>query len=234
MSQTIFWNLIDETAIRGEEKDFLSPEELAVANTMRFPKRRQEWLMGRWAAKRLLGCVWCCEARDLIIQNEPEGAPYAVFAKGGLVEGCLTISHSAKNALCGYTRNQGLAVGVDLEQIEPRSPEFIKDYFTDQEVAQIKQCPPDIQPLASTLIWSAKESALKALRKGLRLDTRSVEVGLGDLMGVGVSSSWQPITIDAKGWTWRSWFRADQVVAYTMAATGAVDPMEFISIEQLE
>jgi 4'-phosphopantetheinyl transferase superfamily protein len=64
----------------------------------------------------------------------------------------------------------------DLEIIEPRSDAFAADYFTAEEQALVAQaCAPDRLRLLA-LIWSGKESALKALREGLRLDTRCVIV----------------------------------------------------------
>src|SRR5205085_4337109 len=53
---------------------------------------------------------------------------------------------------------------------------FIADYFTAEEQALIARAPVCDQDFFANLLWSSKESALKALRQGLRLDTRSVFV----------------------------------------------------------
>jgi len=53
--------------------------------------------------------------------------------------------------------------------------------------------------LAATLIWSAKESALKALRTGLRADTRSVVVEVDVPRGeLSVTSA----DAEMRGWWW--------------------------------
>ena len=70
-----------------------------------------------------------------------------------------------------------MRLGADLEVIEPRADSFVEDYFTPGEQQRVPSLPLSQQAWAVTLIWSAKEAALKALGKGLRLDTRSVEVG---------------------------------------------------------
>jgi len=49
------------------------------------------------------------------------------------------------------------------------------DYFTVSETKYICDRTAELH-LYATLMWSAKEAMLKALGKGLRLDTRQVEV----------------------------------------------------------
>jgi 4'-phosphopantetheinyl transferase len=71
-------------------------------------------------------------------------------------------------------------LGCDLEMVEPRTDAFVADYFTANEQALVEQEPVEERPLLITLLWSAKESALKALHQGLRLDTRSMDVSLID------------------------------------------------------
>ena len=74
------------------------------------------------------------------------------------------------------SRRSGAELGCDLEIVEPRSDAFIADYFTAEEQALIERTSAADRSLLLALLWSAKESALKALRAGLRLDTRSVIV----------------------------------------------------------
>ena len=68
------------------------------------------------------------------------------------------------------------SIGCDLEQIEPHTQSFVEDYFTPEEQQLITTTTPSVRPLAIALLWSAKESALKAMHVGLRADTRSVVV----------------------------------------------------------
>jgi 4'-phosphopantetheinyl transferase len=69
-------------------------------------------------------------------------------------------------------------MGCDLELVEPRSDAFIADYFASGEQSLVARVPEAARHKLLALLWSAKESALKALRTGLRLDTRSVIVSL--------------------------------------------------------
>jgi len=67
-------------------------------------------------------------------------------------------------------------MGCDLEMVEPRSDEFVADYFALEEQALVARASASDRDRLLALLWSAKESALKALRAGLRLDTRCVVV----------------------------------------------------------
>jgi 4'-phosphopantetheinyl transferase len=67
-------------------------------------------------------------------------------------------------------------MGCDLEMVEPRSDAFVVDYFALEEQALIAHASAADRPRLLALLWSGKESALKALHEGLRLDTRSVIV----------------------------------------------------------
>ncbi len=187
----IYWLVSSEKP--PEPSDFLSPREHYVLAEKRFPKRRTEWLNGRWAAKCLL-CASHLRLRavpfkQIEIENTIEGIPYAVL-NGQMLEGSLSLSHRDQVAFCAVTFEPLLYVGADIERIEPRSAEFIADYFTASEAGFICSNPLESHFLAS-LMWSAKEAMLKALGKGLRLDTRQVEVT--EVSGSG--AGWSPLGV---------------------------------------
>ena len=109
----------------------------------------------------------------------------------------ISLSHSSGRAVCAVALS-GAALGCDLEEIAPRSDAFVADYFTSEEQSMVAGSSPAGRPLVSTLIWSAKESALKALQAGLRLDTRSLIVSVDDSSG-----AWHPLQV-RKGMTGKS------------------------------
>ena len=161
------------------EHHWLNAEETLVMEGLRFAKRRSDWLLGRWTAKRAVASCLNLPTddralADVEIRSAPSGVPEVFFPDQS--EGPrISISHRAGTAMCAIAVH-GTRIGCDLEMIEPRSDSFIADYFTATEQAQVQQAPEQDRPLLSTLIWSAKESALKALQEGLRLDTYCVEV----------------------------------------------------------
>lgn len=172
---------------------------------MTYTKRYEEARLSRWTAHRAvaltIGMGETTEALSrIVISNAPDGSPRA-RAPG---EADLSISSTDRAgwAVTAVARDPE-PIGCDLEIVEPRSTAFVRDYFTEREQRFIVQrsAPPE---LLANLIWSAKESALKVLRTGLRWDTRRVDVHLGS----GEEEGWRQLTatIDSgqvlPGW-WR-------------------------------
>lgn len=162
-------------------EEWLSDGERKHFADLSSPKRRNDWRLGRWTAKRLVTSFLGTPASvshlaELEIRPASDGAP-EVFLGGMAVPVSLSISHSNNTSLCAVGRSP-LTVGCDIESVVPRDPVFVQDYFTAEEIELLRQAPQARQDALITLIWSAKESALKVLREGLRLDTRSVVVSI--------------------------------------------------------
>lgn len=180
MSDTIYWTLVDSSQASLEDPEgFLSSSELLKFRTFRFAKRRQEWLLGRWTAKFLIKSLPAYQGyapTEIEILTSAEGAPYFQLPGGGAAPNVLSISHCDRYAICAVSSGTEINIGIDMEKIEARSQTFIKDYFTPQEIGWVNSQPYESRDMISTLIWSTKESMLKALRVGLRWDTRQVEI----------------------------------------------------------
>jgi len=116
----------------------------------------------------------------------------------------------------------GFAPGCDLELVQPHDDIFIQDYFTDGERAAVAQVPPEERPLHATLIWCAKESALKCLREGLRRDTRSVVVALSE----DRHPVWNSFTVTCRetSCVFRGWWRRSGDYMLTIAADVPIQP----------
>ena len=69
------------------------------------------------------------------------------------------------------------SLGCDLELIEPREGNFLDSFFTVEEMTAVRALRErDLAAgdILTTAIWSGKEAVLKALREGLRIDTRRI------------------------------------------------------------
>ncbi|HMN61009.1 MAG TPA: 4'-phosphopantetheinyl transferase superfamily protein [Anaerolinea sp.] len=185
MTGPIFWTFVTGEPpagnwLTGEGQDFLSPAEQDLLGGLRFERRRSEWLLGRWAAKHLVRDtspeVSGLPFSAFSVLNEEGGAPYAVDEYGKLIPGCLSISHRAGAATCAWTNSPDIRIGIDVEWVERRDPSFLGDYFTESEQAFATALPETTRDVWITLAWSVKESVLKALRTGLRIDTRKIQV----------------------------------------------------------
>jgi 4'-phosphopantetheinyl transferase len=175
------------------DDEWLSTAEQARLAGLRIPKRRADWRLGRWTAKlAVAACLeWSADPSTLakieIIPAEG-GAPEA-FIAGRPAPVSISISHRDGRAVCAVAPAESI-VGCDLELIEERSPAFVSDYFTAAEQKIVGDCPDADRARLIALLWSAKESTLKTLRTGLRLDTREISV---DVHG------WPP-DVDADSW----------------------------------
>lgn len=173
------------TVLAGDEVpagvEWLSSGEQEVLRGLRLPKRRGDWLLGRWTAKRVVleylrergeGAVPAVDGISILAASD--GAPEVVLAGGAIPVG-VSIAHSGGRALA-VVGPRGAVFGADLETIEARSAAFIEDFFTTAERAWVESLGESDRAWGACLIWSAKEAVLKALRVGLREDTRAVEI----------------------------------------------------------
>ena len=210
---------------------WLTVSEAAYAADLRFAKRRTEYLLRRLAAKHAVAAAVGLptdagggrEAATLArveVRNHPTGAPYVLLdgAPCGLE---VSISDRAGWAVCLVSRDAD-AVGCDLELVEPRSPEFVRDFLTEVEQDYVAAQPDgDARDAAANLLWSAKESALKVLRTGLRRDTRSVVVSIHD----GQTHGWTAMTVrTVEGTTLPGWWRREGLFLLTVAAPAPILP----------
>ena len=159
--------------------DWLCANESLRLRDMRFAKRRADWRLGRWTAKCAVAAYLGRSIESgflsaIEIRQSLSGAPQVVLGDDSRVAS-ISLSHRTGIAMCAIG-SPGIALGCDLETIEPRSDAFLADYFTPEEQTLVcRAAVPDRAALVA-LLWSAKESALKALHQGLRLDTRSLTV----------------------------------------------------------
>jgi phosphopantetheinyl transferase len=149
-------------------------------------------------------------ASAIEIASEPGGRPYARlapevgrlagFAAGERLPVAVSISHAEGHALCAAAAlgaDGPRALGADLGLAEPRSLGFVETFFTAGEQRFVGEGPPEERALRANLVWCAKEAVLKALGRGLTVDTRELscvpEPGLAD------PAEW-PVGTAENGW----------------------------------
>ena len=187
-----------------EDQRWLSGWERLHVERLRIPKRRSDWLLGRWTAKRALAeTLGWISVPDTLSRIEVwpavSGAPQP-FVDGVPVALAISLTHAGGRAACAIGPPD-VAVGCDLEVVEPRSDAFVADYFTPDEQAALRQAPDRRRTELVTAIWSAKESALKAMQVGLRFDTRSLAIAFDDHLetpqnGIQVTTPYSSDDID--------------------------------------
>jgi 4'-phosphopantetheinyl transferase len=199
--------------------EWLTPSEGARLATIRFTKRRSEYLLRRWVCKNAVVEAIGLPAepsslRRVEVGNLPTGAP-CVFVDGVPPTLEVSLTDRAGWAVCLVGVDLG-RVGCDVEIVEPRSAGFVSDFLTPLEQHYVASVPAADRDVAANLVWSAKESALKVLQTGLRRDTRSVEVQVG---GGVPQSGWCPMEVTSvEGMRLPGWWRRDGSFLLTVAS----------------
>lgn len=243
------WWLEQSTAAMPAADDWLGPGEKLRLDSMRFPKRRADWRLGRWTAKRAVAAYLkvACDPEMLSrieIRSALSGAP-EVLLDDHPAKVSLSITHRAGIAACAFAPSE-ITIGCDLELIEPRTDAFLADYFTAGEQAFVMRVPAAERVVFSNLLWSAKESALKALQVGLRLDTRCVEVSLRETAAEGplkdaTSAScydtphqiqdWHPLTVTHEdGQCLQGWWQSTAELVRTIVTVPSTGAPRFLSL----
>jgi 4'-phosphopantetheinyl transferase len=204
------------------DDDWVDAELAGRLGRMRYTKRRSEARLGRWTAKVAIAMTLglaldSSTLRTIVVRNAPDGAPEA-YVNGEALDGVIAMTDRADWAVCAVAPGR-MRVGCDLELVEPRSPAFVSDYLTTAEqdiVARSAEV-----DVITNAIWSAKESALKVLRTGLRRDTRTVEVSLSGL----AAGSWEPLQVrDDTGRAFPGWWIRYGDFVLTCTAEQPVEP----------
>jgi 4'-phosphopantetheinyl transferase len=226
---------------RGEndmspDLQWLAAVERSRLSTFRFTKRRTEYLLRRWTAKHAVAATLALptDSRSLAsieVLNRWTGAPH-VQIKGEPLGLDVSLTDRAGWAVCVVDDRPGSGhgggamggtVGIDLELVEPRSDAFITDFLTLPEQAYVAaQGRGDARHATANLLWSAKESALKVMQTGLRVDTRTVEVTIHEAPG---TEGWTPLTVTAvDGRIFPGWWRRNGVFLLTIAFAEPAPP----------
>ncbi|RRR67286.1 MAG: 4'-phosphopantetheinyl transferase superfamily protein [Candidatus Viridilinea halotolerans] len=211
---------------------WLSHGEQERLVALHVPKRRNDWLLGRWTAKRLTQRVlaeggYPLALDAIVITPAPDGAPELSLPPNvPMRHHSLSISHSNARALCALGP-QGSAIGADIEQIVNHHPSLVSSYFTAEEQALIAATPSALCATMVTAIWSAKESLLKALRVGLTVETQRVTCLPQTHDLARAQSTWTPLAASAPTLTnlpIQAWWWIYQGSILTIIRVGAGEP----------
>ncbi len=150
--------------------------------------KKQNWVLGRLAAKRAVECYGTLRGYNGIAYHNIEihsgtGQPPTFTIKHNLrdtrtleKESRLSLAHSDGVAVAQVINSRaGKRVGVDIEKIRSFDEATIHAFTTDREYESHMSLDPFQRDRDATLRWCLKEAYLKAIGTGLRVHPRKVE-----------------------------------------------------------
>ena len=146
---------------------FLSAGELERVDGFTGTKRRQEFILGRAAARLLLSERLSLRPGDVPLEVAESGAIDVLGA-----ELHVSIAHSGDHAVAAASSRM---IGVDIESIAPRHSELHRFLLHPDEYGLLENIPLD-RDRSQILCWTIKEATLKAMRTGLRFSPKKLRL----------------------------------------------------------
>jgi phosphopantetheinyl transferase (holo-ACP synthase) len=228
-----------DAAAMARFEPYLTASERRACAGQRLASRRAQSACARVAAKWLRLELAAGRSAPLValgadlLEAHPR-ADYlgcAVTGPGGLAprfeDGALALSLSHAGDLAAAAVTTARAVGVDVERVEARAPEFAGEHFTPGEREGVARgAAPGVDPAAlETLLWSAKEALYKtgALALPARFSFRDIDVALPPGGARLAQPSVRDLAIAARGV--RFFGRAVLARAFALVAAVPVSPI---------
>ena len=145
----------------------LPADELERHARFRFPKKRNEFLLGKLMTRRILSFYHERAPLDWQFREGVRGKPEALDC------GDLRFNLSHTNGLLALALVRGAEIGVDVELIEPRDAAVAERFFAPEEVEAVRAAPPRLRDRLFARFWTLKESYIKAHGDGLSIPLAS-------------------------------------------------------------
>ncbi len=169
-------------SISSAISSFLGPWERAYLQTLQFPVRRNNYLLGRYAAKRALrSCLGLSNSSEVEIIKGVFEQPVVLCP--GKISAEVSVAHSNGMAVAVACR-AGHPIGVDLEFCQESNAEFLKSCLTMEEERLILHAGITTNN-ARYLVWTMKEALSKVLRCGLMTPLDVFELSMLTQSGPG-------------------------------------------------
>ena len=162
-----FYDQIDDEGLHAAYRELLNDEERAQEPRFYFARDRRRYLVTRALVRTVLSRYAAIEPAEWTFSTNAYGRPAVANAQGSDLSFNLSHTHS----LIVLSVSRGRELGVDVENVRAREVSIgIADrYFAPQEVAVLKDVPPQHQQDRFFEYWTFKESYIKARGMGLSL-----------------------------------------------------------------
>ena len=153
--------------------NLLHSEERTYYDHLTFDRRKQSYLLGRFAAKKAIGALAAYEDLEKIaIAAGIFQFPVVKYSVTRNLQVCITHCDNLGIALA-YPEVHPL--GIDIEKTNKANIDVIKGQLTADELTLTKAIPLS-DDASCTMIWTMKEALSKILRTGLTMDMNVLEI----------------------------------------------------------
>ncbi len=161
-----------------EKASYLHPQEHEYFGTLKFEKRRKDYLLGRYCAKRAIQVLG------------QDARPERIFIDHGVFNQPVVVNRGNIQVSIAHSDGFGASIafpescpmGIDIERVDISKNEVLESQMTQEETKLIDLFPFSYQA-ALTSLWTFKESLSKALRTGLTTPFHSFEVSRVEVEG---------------------------------------------------
>jgi len=202
------------------DNQLLHRRELAALSPKAVPKRRDDFLRGRLAARRLLAEYLPIDPFRLAVLPDADGVPWAEEEERERLPVSLSISHTAGVAAAAFV-DLPWRIGIDVEHPIDSADKLVGDYFEACEMELCSGLDTTALSWRAAEIWALKEAGLKALGTGLRVPTSAVVVKA--IATQADAAGWQSVdmvlgnTAPEPGRAMKAWVRRQSSVALALS-----------------
>jgi 4'-phosphopantetheinyl transferase len=146
-------------------KKLLNADEISRAKRYHFSKDHDRFIISRGVLRILLAKAMLITASEIVFDKDINKKPFVAKPSNAGVE--FNVAHSGEYILIAISDSP---IGTDLEYMDPdfQYPDVMKFAFNEKEITSIGS---SASPLTTFyLLWSRKESLLKATGKGISDD----------------------------------------------------------------
>ena len=146
---------------------WIDTSEQARADRFRVDTSRNQHIVGRGMARRLLGSE-SVAPNSIRFDVEVHGKPYVTAPESAKQP--FNLAHTDGLVMCGIGSADHELIGVDVERLQRRTdPELAERFFSEPEIAYLRGYRNEnARRNAFLRIWTLKESFIKAIGTGLQ------------------------------------------------------------------
>jgi len=170
-------SLLESPGLGLAARALLTGPETECHGRIKAPRRRAEYLLGRYALKKILAAYLGVPARAVLIEPDKWGKPRLAGNPAGPKLG-FNLSHSAQTLALAVCREG--EIGIDIEAVDDRMLPDITAiagrHFSPAEQGFLLGRSPQDRLEHFFRMWTLKEAVLKAVGTGLHAPLASAEV----------------------------------------------------------